>query len=110
MGGAEGGVVVDVFLRGFVPVEGLRGENPVLSKSRVPQRDVIGDVADAEEAVAGTEDLDAVAVAHERVVDFDGLVRGIEVDAVEMGVLAEDEEGVGGFVEVEEDEVGAVDE
>ena len=37
--------------------------------------------------------------------DLDGMVGGIEVDDVEVGVVADDEDGVGGFVGVEEDEV-----
>lgn len=48
------------------------GENPMLADGRVPESDVVGDVADAEEAVAGAKESDAVAVAHERVVELNG--------------------------------------
>lgn len=63
----------------------------------VPEGDVVGDVSDAEEAVAGAEDLNLVAVAHERVGEIGGGGEGGEAgvdDGEEAGVLAEDEEDI----------------
>lgn len=85
---------------GVRAVEAVSGENPVLADVRVPEGDVVGDVGDTDEAVAGTENLDAVAVAHERVSDFEGFLEGLKVDGVEVGAVTENEGGVG-FAEVE---------
>lgn len=85
---------------GVGAVEAVSGKNTVLAKARVPEGDVVGDVGDTEEAVAGTEDLDAVTVAHERVSDFEGFVEGLKVEGVEVGAMTENEGGVG-FAEVE---------
>ena len=81
-----------------------------LAEERVPEGDVVSNVGDAEEAVGGAEDLDAVAVAHQGVAKFKGVgvEEGFEVQGVELGAVPENETGVG-FVEVEEDEVPAVD-
>lgn len=99
-GGEEGGLGA---------VEAVGGENTVLAEERVPEGDVVSNVGDAEEAVGGAEDLDAVAVAHQGVAQFHGILfRRFEVQGVEVGAVAENEAGVG-FVEVEEDEVPAVD-
>lgn len=85
---------------GVGAVEAVSGKNPVLAEVRVPEGDVVGDVGYTEEAVAGTEDLDAVAVAHERVSDFKGFLEGLKVEGVEVGAVTENEGGVG-FAEVE---------
>lgn len=100
-GGEEGG---------FGAVKAVGGENTVLAEERVPEGDVVGDIGDAEEAIGGAEDLDAVAVAHQGVAKFKGVgvEEGFEVQGVELGAVPENETGVG-FVEVEEDEVPAVD-
>lgn len=100
-GGEEGGLGA---------VEAVGGENTVLAEERVPEGDVVGDIGDAEEAIGGAEDLDAVAVAHQGVAKFKGVgvEEGFEVQGVELGAVPENETGVG-FVEVEEDEVPAVD-
>lgn len=60
----------------------------------VPEGDVVGDVSDAEEAVAGAENLNLVAVAHEGVGEIDGDGEGGEAgvdDGEEAGFIAEDE-------------------
>lgn len=40
----------------------------------VPEGDVLGDISDAEKAVAVAEDLNLVAVAHQGVGELDGVV------------------------------------
>lgn len=58
----------------------------------------------------GSEDFEAVAVAHEGVDGFDGDIESIEIGDEEVGFVAEDEEEVGGERGLEGEEGGAVDE
>lgn len=102
--------------RGAPHVDGGVRQELVLPRGGVPNDDVVGGVGDAEQAVAGAEDADLVAVAHERVVHLgDAAVaeEGGEVDAVEAGGVAEEEGEVGGGLErageVGADELAAVD-
>lgn len=62
-GGEEAGVGVGAASGGEIR------QDAVFAEVRVPEGDVFGDVADAEEAVTGAQEVDAVAVAHERVVE-----------------------------------------
>lgn len=58
--------------RRFRSVGGDGGEEAMAADGGVPESDVVGDVGDAEKAVTGTEDFDAVTVTHERVCELQG--------------------------------------
>lgn len=75
----EEGVCVRVFVVVLFAGQRLRGDNPMLADERVPKRDVVCDVANTEDAVAGTKNLDAATVTHEGVVELHHFVWGIQV-------------------------------
>lgn len=86
------------------------GQKPVFPQGRVPYDDIVSRIRQANQAIAGTQELDFVAVAHEGVVDLLEVDRcasrvtvreGIEVEdtkhrlvADEQGLIGEGADGV----------------
>lgn len=79
----------------------------MLSDGWVPKSDIFGHVSDTEQSVAGAQNLNSMAVAHQRVSELDRIVQEVELNGVEHGVLLENEGEVGagsdGVLEVEMD-------